>query len=329
MRKNKLIPAVIVIVAVAAALLWFAAGRKKKDTQLVIEIKPVIAAIENSFSTTGEVLPRNRLEVKPPVSGRIDELLVKEGETVKSGQILVWMSSTERAALLDAARGQGDEKLAYWKEVYKGIPLMSPIDGEVIVATTQPGQTVTTADAVLVLSDRLIVRAQVDETDIGKVKLGQTSEIELDAYPDAKINAVVEHIYYESTTVNNVTIYQVDLVPESVPDFFRSGMNATVYFITARRDNALTIPQEAVIQEKAGAFVLVKTNAGAEPVQRQVTLGILDDKNVEVVAGLNPDDTVVIRSKKFVLPSSNTSTNPFLPQRTRPGQQQQQQRQSR
>ena len=89
------------------------------------------------------------------------------------------------------------------------------------MATIQPGQTVTTSDAVVVLSDRLIVRAQVDETDIGKIKLNQGAFITLDAYLDTKIGAVVDHIYYESETVNNVTIYKVDLIPENTPEFFR------------------------------------------------------------------------------------------------------------
>ena len=114
------------------------------------------------------------------------------------------MSSTERAALLDAARGQGEENFKYWEETYRPIPLPSPIDGEVIVATTQPGQTVTASDAVLVLSDHLIVRAQVDETDIGKIKPDMKANITLDAYPDTKIKATVEHIYYESQLIFNL-----------------------------------------------------------------------------------------------------------------------------
>jgi macrolide-specific efflux system membrane fusion protein len=52
-------------------------------------------------------LPQNRLEIKPPIAGRAEEVLVNEGELVKAGQIIAWMSSTDRAALLDAARAQG------------------------------------------------------------------------------------------------------------------------------------------------------------------------------------------------------------------------------
>ncbi len=318
MRNKKLTISVILIFIVMAGALFLFKTRGNKSKETLKEIKPVLGSIENIISTTGTVLPKNRLEIKPPVNGRLEEILVKEGDFVKVGQILAWMSSTERAALLDAARGQGQEQLKYWKDVYKAVALIAPIDAEVIVATVQPGQTITTSEAVIVLSDHLIVRAQVDETDIGKVKLGQDANISLDAYPDTKIKAKVEHIYYESETVNNVTVYKVDLVPENIPPFFRSGMNATIDFIEQQKDNIMLIPQEAVIKEKDGDFVLLKNAANPDQTIKQpVKLGVYDDKNIEVISGINKDDTIVLKSVKYSLPKSNTGSNPFMPSRRR------------
>jgi len=277
------------------------------------EISPTTGLIQTIISTTGTVLPKNRLEVRPPVGGRVESILVKEGQKVTAGETLAWMSSTERAALLDAARGQGEEKLKYWQEAYKPIALLSSIDAQVIVATTQPGQTVTIADAVVVLSDKLIARAQVDETDIGKIKLGQKAYIILDAYPNTKINAVTEHIYYESKTVNNVTIYEVDLVPENVPDFFRSGMNATIDFIEKSKENILMVPVEAVYKDKGKSFVLIKNEGQIEPNVQKVELGITDDKNIEIVSGVSDKDILIVKNKKFVLPKSDMGSSPFTP----------------
>ncbi len=308
---------IVAVIVVAAAAVWSFQFKTKPSSpgdEITREIQPIVGNIQNVISSTGTVLPKNRLEVKPSVSGRVEEILVREGQSVKAGETLAWMSSTERAALLDAARGQNEEALRYWQEVYKAIPLISPINGEVIVAKTQPGQAVTTADPVVVLSDQLIVRAQVDETDIGKVKEGQHTMISLDAYPDTKILAVVGHIYYESKTVNNVTIYEVDLLPQEVPEFFRSGMNATVNFIARSKDNVLLVPGEAVTREKSGNFVLIK-DADGRSQQRPVQLGISDDKNVEILSGISVDDVILIKTKKYVLPKSNTGKNPFLPSR--------------
>lgn len=312
---NKKIKLVLIIAGVLIAGVFLMSKLKPKTDpgNIIKEISPARGLIQSIISTTGMVLPKNRLEIKPPVGGRIESILVKEGQKVKAGEILAWMSSTERAALLDAARGQGEEKLKYWQEAYKPIALLASIDAEVIVATTQPGQTVTTTDAVVVLSDKLIARAQVDETDIGKVKLGQQAVIILDAYPDTKIKADVEHIYYESKTVNNVTIYEVDLVPETVLDFFRSGMNATIDFVEKSKDDALLIPASAVYKDKKRSFVLLRKDGAAEPVEQTVELGITDDKNVEIISGIAETDTLIIKNKRFVLPKSDAGSSPFTP----------------
>ncbi|MFH1458069.1 MAG: HlyD family efflux transporter periplasmic adaptor subunit [Candidatus Omnitrophota bacterium] len=318
MRKNKKkIIFVALILAAAGAFYFFKIKPEGANTEVIKEVKPVLGAIRNIISSTGTVLPKNRLEVKPPVNGRIEEIRVQEGDIVKAGSTLAWMSSTERAALLDAARGQGEETLKYWVGVYKAIPLISPIDAEVIVAKTQPGQTVTTSDAVIVLSDELIVRAQVDETDIGKIKIQQEAVIILDAYPDTKIKAKVDHIYYESKTVNNVTIYEVDLVAQDLPEFLRSGMNATVNFIEKNKENSLLLPAEAVIREKEATYVYVKQAGGVPPVKREVKLGISENKNVEILSGIGSEDTVVVKTKKYALPASNEGSNPFMPSRRR------------
>lgn len=319
MSKRKLKLFLIAGLILIVIVFLFIKSRLKTETgEIMQEISPTIGSIQTIISTTGTVLPKNRLEIKPPVNGRVETILVNEGDNVKTGQTLAWMSSTDRAALLDAARAQGEAQLKYWQEAYKPIALLAPIDGQVIVATTQPGQTVTTTDAVVVLSDHLIVRAQVDETDIGKIKLGQEATITLDAYPDTKIKAAVEHIYYESQTVNNVTIYNVDLLPENMPPFFRSGMNATVDFKTESKDNALLIPVNAVHKENNASFVLLKQEDSKEPVKRVVELGMTDDKNFEVISGISANDKIIIKEKKYILPTSNTGSNPFMPLRQQP-----------
>ncbi len=318
MRHKRTVITLVVVGALGIAA--FAAVKitnKSPADEITQTISPVIGSIKVYISTTGTVLPKNRLEVKPPVNGRIERILVKEGQKVASGQALAWMSSTERAALLDAAGGEGEEQLKYWQEAYKAIPLLSPIDGEVIVATTQPGQTVTTGDAVVVLSDHLIVRAQVDETDIGKITDTMKAAITLDAYPDTVIQSTVEHIYYESQTVNNVTMYPVDLIPQEVSPFFRSGMNASVDFVVQDKKDILIIPVDAVYKN-GDRYVLLKQPNGKEPVKARVELGITDDKNIEVISGLNQNDQIIMKSKKYSLPKSGAAgTNPFLPSRKR------------
>jgi membrane fusion protein, macrolide-specific efflux system len=302
-------------VVIVAIFLFMRAGRKPSG-EVVREIQPVKGSIQATITSTATVQPQNRLEVKPPINGRIDEILVTEGEMVKTGQTLAWMSSTERAAILDAARAYGIEKVKYWADVYKPTPLIAPIDGQVIVSTDEPGQTVTSSEAVVVLSDRLIVQAQVDETDVGKVRVGQGAVISLDAYPEIKVKGKVDHIYYESKIINNVTIYQVDILPETTPEAFRSGMSATVDITEAAKQDVLTLPLDAIKRGKEGPYVMVSRGAGKKPEERKVELGLSDDKNAEIISGLAAGDRIIETSQKF-LPASTvkSGTNPFMPSR--------------
>jgi macrolide-specific efflux system membrane fusion protein len=318
-KKWKIILASLIVVCLGVIFVIILKQRQPSAASIKL-ISPTYGTIQVTITTTATVTPENRLQIKPPVNGRVDKILVKEGDYVKAGQTLALMSSTERATVLDAARSQSKEELAYWEQVYKATPLVAPINGQVIVQTVQPGQTVTTSDAVTVLSDRLIVQAQVDETDIGKVKLGQKAIISLDAYPDTKVEGKVDHIYYESTIVNNVTIYEVNILPKRVSAIFRSGMSANVDIIEQRKENILTIPLDAVKQDAEGSFVLVSQGTGEKPVKRRVQLGIADDKNVEVVSGLEATDEIVIATQAYQ-PSKDqgSGTNPFMPGR-RPSQ---------
>ncbi len=311
--KNKKSRIAIFLILFFVVLIAIRATRSKPSRETVDVITPTYGSIQISISTTGTVQPQNRLEIKPPISGRIEKILVEEGEKVKVGQVLASMSSTERAALLDAAHSKGEEAIKYWQEVYKPTPLIAPIDGEVIVRAVEPGQTVTSGDAVIVLSDRLIIKALVDETDIGKVKIGQAAEVSLDAYPQIKTNGKVDHISYESTIVNNVTIYEVDILPEEIPDVFRSGMSANVVITEKSKDDILLIPLEAVKQDEEGSFVLLSQARGKGTLKRKVKLGISDAQNAEVVSGLGPEDKIIVKTQKY-LPSEKTGGgNPFTP----------------
>jgi len=311
-------------------IIWIAAGAvvvilaiillmPKKGAKVTTTYVPHIGTIKVSVSTTGDVQPQNRLEIKPPMSGRVEKILVVEGQHVKLGQTLAYMSSSDRAAIIDAARAQGEKNLKQWEDIYKMIPLVAPINGEVIVQSVQPGQTVAMSDDIVVLSDRLIVQAQVDETDIGKVQLGQEANISLDAYPNQTVKGKVDHIYYESKTVNNVTIYDVDILPTEVPDFFRSGMSANIDIVKEEKDNAILLPLDAVKKFKDKSFVFVKSEKGGKNERREITTGLADDDNIEIVSGLAVTETVVVEKQVYTAQQKNTAVNPFMPARPAAG----------
>ena len=306
-RLWKILAVVVIAGGVAAYVV-------KKRQPLQSDVRRVVAtrsSIESTIQATGQVQPQDRVEIKPPIAGRVEDVLVNEGDAVKKGQVLALMSSSERAALIDAARAKGPEELKHWEDLYKPAPLVAPLTGVIIARNVEPGQTLASTDAVLVMSNRLIVMAQVDETDIREIKLGQSATITLDAYPNEVIPARVDHIAFEAKTVSNVTIYEVQVAPLKVPDFMRSGMTANVLFLVGKKDNVIVVPSEAVQFGESGAFVRIPTENG-KPERRDVTVGLSNGKETEIVDGLSEGEGVLIRSVRFDQ-KAQTGGNPFSP----------------
>ena len=294
------------------SLLTFASAcsNQKKEEQRTATVAK--GAIMASIPSTGIVTPRNRLEIKPPVAGRIETILVKEGQIVKKGQVLARMSSNERAALLDAAAGKGPEEVAKWEDVYKATPVICPINGFIIQRPVESGQSVNVSDPILVMADKLIVKAQVDETDIGKIAKGQQVSIVLDSYPEEKIRGAVEHIAYESKTINNVNIYEVDVLPRYVPSFFRAGMSSSVNFLISSRQDALLLPSEAVRTRGKNTYAFIMDASDSKLKSIQIKTGIESSGSTEVISGLSEGDTVII-------PDTKTAQELMAPKGRRPG----------
>ena len=290
MNKNKIIGIVIILILIPLSI-FFYLKRDSAESYLVEKVSR--GDILVTITATGTVLPENRLEIKPPIAGRIDQMLVKEGQLVKKGQILAWMSSTERAALLDAARAKGEAEYQRWQQNYKPTPVLSPVNGTIILKNMESGQTLTSADAIVVISNRLTVKAQVDETDIAQIKLNQASEITLDAYPKDKIPAKVSSIAFEAVTTNNVTTYSIEVAPEKTPDFMRSGMTANVTFNVNEKKDVLLVPTSSIRFEKKNRFVLTGKDARSA-IEVPVETGISDGKYTEVKSGVNEGDNVFI-----------------------------------
>jgi len=296
----------IIAVVVAAAVgggVWRYKSSPSKDAGKapMKTVEAVVGSIEQSIDATGSVSPENRVEIKPPVGGRVERLLVDEGDKVKNGQIVAWISSTDRNAILDAARAQGPEQIKKWEDAYKPTAVFASLPGDVILRNVVVGQAVDAGTVLFAVADTLVVNAQVDESDIGKIKLGQKVRIRLDSYPDQPVDGKVFDILYEGKNVSNVITYGVKVRPDKVPPFFRSQMTANVSFLVKRKDDALLVPAAAIKDAPGGKRVVTVPAAekGAKPETREVKTGIETDEQIEIVEGLSSGDKVLIAAGKY------------------------------
>lgn len=306
-RKLFFIAAAAALCALTVAGVWMYIQPTKPKFR---EVRVTRGSIFISISSVGTVQPQNRVDVKPAVGGRVEEVLVKEGTPVKKGQTLFWMSSIERAALLDAARSLGPEEYKQWETFYNKSEVVAPLDGTIIQRRVEPGQTFAASDIVMVMSDRLIVEAQVDETDLARVKVGQEAEIVLDAYSADVLAAKVDQIAYEAKTVNNVTTYTVDVLANHTPEHMRAGMTANVTFIIERRDGVLMLPNESLRRGEKGNTVVLVRNPDGKVAEVEVQTGLTDGKVTEISKGLQENQMVL--TEIFTLKErSGLGENPF------------------
>lgn len=309
--RNKIIAAAVIIIICIAGYKLFV----KKEKTVQSSYIPVVASVSNVqeiIDTTGEVSALNRVEIKPSVAGRVDKLLVNEGDKVSKGQILAYLSSSDRVAILDAVRANERNNIAEWEDTYKPTPVISPMNGKIILRNVVEGQTISTSDVLFALADELIVKASVDEADIGKAKIGQKAVITLDAYKDISVTGKVFQILEEGQNVSNVITYYVKIRPDTTPSFFKSLMTANISITVKEKKNVVVIPWNSVNETQTGKF-FVLTGDNAAQHKKEIVTGIVDGDNVEVVSGLKAGDTVLVKAEKYKPGNSGDSdTKGFL-----------------
>ncbi|MCX7769736.1 MAG: efflux RND transporter periplasmic adaptor subunit [Proteobacteria bacterium] len=188
--------------------------------------------------------------------------------------------------------------------------IYSPINGIVSQVATQEGETVVAGlsapNLITLLDPNLLeIWIYVDETDIGKVKVGLPIEYKVDAYRDKVFQGTISAIYPQPEIKDNIVYYlaTVKIKPEDAK-FLRPEMTTHVKIFTETKKNVLLVPNPAVKFEKGEYIVFIPKGKAAEPVP--VKVGIRDEKMTEIISGLKENDKILIEKKPIPqIPVSN------------------------
>jgi RND family efflux transporter MFP subunit len=174
--------------------------------------------------------------------------------------------------------------------------ITAPIRGVVAEVTTREGETVaadfSAPTFVTILDlDRLEVLAYVDETDIGRVEVGQTATFTVDTYPEMEFEATVNTIQPRAELQNSVVNYVARLDFEPVDNFIlRPEMTAHVRLVVAQREGALTAPRNALKRRDGRQFVVVQREG--EWIETGVSTGWRSENKVEILSGVSQGDVI-------------------------------------
>jgi len=175
--------------------------------------------------------------------------------------------------------------------------IVAPFDGMVSDISITEGEEMSTAALAtpaisLVDTSDIEMRGFIDEIDIAIVQLGQEAKILLDALPDEEVKGSVAFISPVGTILAGVVSYDTTITLENPVEELRDGMSATAEVIIERRDDVLLIPNRTIRGTTENPKVVVLVDGQQE--EREITLGLSDGINTEVLSGLEEGEEVVI-----------------------------------
>ena len=367
---------------------------EKDDKDKVKTAKAETGSVQVRVTEVGSVEPQVKVDVKSVLSGKVVDLLVREGDRVKRGEVLARVEpdvnqardlSQVKNAVHEAAitlseakanheRDQGllaqgllsqkdnlesetryraalaahESALEKYRIVQdSGVPIAAadtrqrlnvtaPMDGVVIRRNVEPGDTVTSGvssfnagTVLMTVADvgTMIIKAGVNEVDIGKVRLEQPVKVSLDAYPKVRFEGVIKRIAPAARLEEKVKVFEVEIAIDRQGAELRTGMTANVDVMGERKDKVLTVPVEALFRKDDAELVYIKKVGAPQAAEspgflsrvfaggkkddpaakledkdkwkekfdvRTVETGLSSFDKVEIVAGLKPGDEVAV-----------------------------------
>lgn len=369
-------------------------GKPAEEKDKLRTAKATVGEVQVRVTEVGSVEPQVKVDVKSVLSGKVVELLVREGDRVSRGQVMARVEPDVNQARdlaqvkngvheadisLSEARGTFERnrgllaegllspqaglesetryrsaKAAYdaAAEKYKivqesGVPIAlspadttqrlnvtSPMDGVVIRRGVELGDTVTSGvssfnagTVLMTVADvgTMIIKAGINEVDIGKVRLEQPVKISLDAYPKLKFAGVIKRIAPAARLEEKVKVFDVEIAIDRQGAELRTGMTANVDVLGEKRAQVLTVPVEALFRKEESEVVYVKKEAPAKDESagflasvfaaskkeasaprdekdkwkekfelREVETGLASVDKVQIVGGLKPNEEVAV-----------------------------------
>jgi len=312
----------------AVLLIIKAASNKEGDaTKVTADIVKKRTIIE-TVSASGKIYPETEIKVGSPISGEVTVLNVQEGDTVTKGQVLARIqgdrnsNATQKISIPNVP--PGFESLVQGMQQPRttsasSATITAPISGTVLGLNIKKGERIGAmqmpGSELMRIADmnNIEVRVDVNENNIIKVNVGDSADVEVEAYNKRKFKGVVTTITNggtkrdaQSFLSNDVTNYEVHikLIPSSYADLFdsskkrsvpfRPGMNARAEIKTSRQDNVLSVPVGAVVSKPKDSDEnmddlniekkeneIVEEDADASDEQEEVVYVVKQDGTVE------------------------------------------------
>jgi len=313
---------VLIALIIIGVILWPKGGKP------ILTETAKVQDVVKTVSVTGSVDAQTSVNLTFQTPETLSYVGVKLGDTVKKGQLIVSLDQTQLQATfrqaqqdfvagkaasqqyydnhtsgtesdsekvqrtaIDAAQNKAYDQMLKVQHDIANSSLYAPIAGIVTRMDAQTAGVNITPATIFTITDpsSLGFKMEVDEADIGQVKLGQSANVSLDAFPNDNLKLTVDNIDFVShlTTSGGNAFYVKANLPQD--NNYRVGMNGNADIIIDTKDNVLAIQSTDIFDNN---YVYIKTAKGFA--KKQLKLGLQNDTQAQVLSGLSEGDTVAI-----------------------------------
>ena len=238
-------------------------------------------------------------------AGTVTSINVQEGSDVAKDDIILGLSGDDLTESIQSASESlrsAEISMQNLQDTMNNYTITAPISGTIIEKDAKVGDAVKTGDTLCIVYDLsyLEMNINVDELQISSISVGQQVQITADAVPDKTYVGTVTRVSMKGTANGGTTTYPVSIRIDDT-DGLRPGMNANAEIVVAEANNALVVPNAAVVR---GSYVLVTKDspsaANADTAMEApegfvyvpVKTGVSDDDYTQIVSGIQEGDTI-------------------------------------
>jgi len=279
----------------------------------------------------GTIEPKTVAQIRSRVAGEVKKVNVEVNDKVTSGQVLIELANEDLPGSLteqeDTLR-QARMELASQESKMAKLVITAPISGVFrendedtsdsgnsgVTCPIQVGDELEPNDAVgrIVNNSSYEVVVNIDELDISQVRLGQKAEVTIDALPGQALEGTVVEIAEEGIVQSGAAYYPVTI---SLPPIsgLKAGMTANARIHVASKESTLLLPVEAVQESSGQYFVLVPASSpsqGGQLTRKEIKVGLHNESYVEVLAGLNEGDKVLVSQSSAITSKREENQGP-------------------
>lgn len=342
MRKN-IATYILISVSILFLFLWSCNRNVQQSSTTTSSTEYTVKRTDlvDTVTVSGTIKAESSAQVQALVSGVVKKIYVKEGDTVKAGDLLIELDDSDyRLSYLKAlqnyelAKNSGSKLLIEQRQLELEIAkrdldrckITSPVSGIVTALNVEVNDYVSKGTAVDVVArvvnvENLYVSAAVEEMDYSKVKVGQTAFLTFEAFEGMKFPAKVTYVGSEAQNSGGIVTIPIKLsliFPKSVGaganrmeelmNKIIPGLSCEAEITVLNKTNVIVVPVGAITYESGKAYVTVKNADKTE--KRQVTVGERFSSGYEILDGLREGEVIIINRTSS---SSNNTQRIVIP----------------